>query len=84
MTQIVNPLLPAGYDIVWSVVMVAIVVLMVVALVSLMRLAKSITPGVGLVWALVVLLLPVVGPLAWLGIGRRTVIGARETAQRTQ
>lgn len=84
MTQIVNPLLPAGYDFVWSVVMVAIVVLMVVALVSLMRLAKSITPGVGLVWALVVLLLPVVGPLAWLGIGRRTVIGARENAQPTQ
>ena len=84
MEHTVNPLLAAGYDIAWSVVAFAIVVLIAVALVSLIRLAKSMTPGVGLIWALVVLLIPVVGPLAWLGIGRRTVLGARENPQPTQ
>lgn len=72
----VNPLLPAAYDVAWSAVALVVLALFAVAFVSLMRNAKSMTPGVGLVWALVVLLIPAVGPLAWLAIGRRTVRAA--------
>ena len=70
MTERINPLMPAGYDIVWSVIALAALVLLVVALVSLGR-DKSLTPGQTLGWILVALLLPVVGPAAWLIAGRR-------------
>lgn len=77
MEDAVNPLLPAGYDVAWSVVMVAVVALWAVALVSLFRSAKRMTPGIGLVWALVVLLIPVLGSVAWLAVGRRTLTAHR-------
>ena len=74
----VNPLLPAGYDIVWSVVALVAAVLAIVALVSLMRSARRLTATQALVWVLVVLLVPVAGPLAWLAVGRRAGMPRRE------
>ncbi|MBV0893893.1 PLDc N-terminal domain-containing protein [Microbacterium sp. NC79] len=77
MTETINPLIPAGYDIAWSVAALVGVVLLVIALVSIGR-DSSLTAGQRLVWVLLAIFLPVVGPVAWLVAGRRA------TAARAQ
>ncbi len=67
----VNPLFPTGYDVVWSVIAVVVLGLSIVALVSLSRAARRLTSFQALIWVLVVLFVPVLGPLAWLAVGRR-------------
>lgn len=67
-----NPLLPAGYDIAWTVGSVLLIALLVVALVSMARSATRLTATNALVWTLVVIFVPIVGPLAWLTVGRRS------------
>ena len=59
-----HPLLPAAYDVIWSGVVVLLVVLLIWAMVSIAR--SRLDPRVRLVWAMVLLLLPVVGPICWL------------------
>lgn len=66
-----NPLVPAGYDIVWSLVAIVVVALVVAALVSLSRTAPRLSPGIALAWAALVLVVPVLGSVAWLAVGRR-------------
>lgn len=66
-----NPLLPTAYDIVWSGMWIAAVLLMVLALVSLTRHAKRLTGWQALGWTLLTIFVPLVGPLTWLFIGRR-------------
>lgn len=68
-----NPLIPAGYDIVWSVVAALVIALAVVALVTLARSARRLTATQVLIWRVIVLLVPLVGSVAWLAIGRRSV-----------
>lgn len=58
-----NPLLPAAYDVIWSGVVLVLVVLLIWAMVSIAR--SGLDPRVRLVWAIIVLLLPVVGPICW-------------------
>ncbi|MBY6061943.1 PLDc N-terminal domain-containing protein [Microbacterium esteraromaticum] len=72
-----NPLIPVGYDIVWTALAIAVVVLAVVALVSLARSAKRLSAPQALIWVLIVLLVPVLGPIAWLAVGRRSTWPAR-------
>ena len=67
-----NPILPAGSDIAWTTISFLFVALIVVALVSLARTAKRLTSTQALIWALVTIFVPVVGPLTWLFIGRRS------------
>jgi len=69
-----NPLVPAGFDIAWVAVSVLLVVLLVVALVSIARTANRLTSFQALIWSLVAIFVPVVGPIAWLSIGRRSVL----------
>ena len=59
-----HPLLPAAYDVIWSGVVVLLVVLLIWAMVSIAR--SRLDPRVRLVWAMVLLLLSVVGPICWL------------------
>lgn len=66
-----NPLLPAGYDVIWSVVSFVTLVLVIVALVSISRSAKLLTSTQALVWTLVTIFVPVLGAVSWLTIGRR-------------
>lgn len=73
----VNPLFPAGYDVVWSVVAVVIIGLAIVAIVSLSRVARRLTAVQALIWVLVVLFVPVLGPVAWLAVGRRAGLEGR-------
>ena len=67
-----NPLIPAGHDIAWTIISVLLVVLLILALVSIGRAAKRLTPTQALIWTLVTIFVPVVGPVAWLAIGRRS------------
>ena len=82
-TTVNNPLLPAAYDLTWSVMVVAVLIFMVIALISIARVAKRITSWQSLIWTLVVVFVPLVGPLAWLFIGRRSANQAPDTVQPT-
>ncbi len=66
-----NPVIPAAYDIVWTVVMVVYLAFVIVALVSLSRTAPRLSSWLALAWAALVVMVPVLGALAWLTIGRR-------------
>ena len=68
----INPIIPVGYDIAWTMFSVLIIALVVVALVSMARTAKRLTSAQAMIWALVTIFVPVVGPLVWLSIGRRS------------
>jgi hypothetical protein len=72
-----NPLIPPVYDIVWSVVAAASVVLIVIAIVSLSRKASQLSPVLALAWAALILVVPVLGPVAWLAVGRRGLLQTR-------
>lgn len=72
-----NPLIPAGYDIAWSVFAFVVFALMILAVISLARSAKQLTAIATLAWTLVVLFIPVLGPVAWLSIGRRSTVAQR-------
>jgi hypothetical protein len=65
-----NPLIPTGYDILWSVVALVLFALVVAALISLVRNARALTTVQALVWTLLVLFVPLFGSLAWLFVGR--------------
>lgn len=54
---------PALYDWLWSSLALAALVMAAVAVVQIAR--STVSPTGQLIWALAVLLLPVVGPLAW-------------------
>ncbi|WP_295854188.1 PLD nuclease N-terminal domain-containing protein [uncultured Microbacterium sp.] len=67
----VNPLMPAAYDLVWSAVALVAFGLVVWAIVSLSRRARPLPSRVVLMWALVIVVVPILGPVAWLAAGRR-------------
>lgn len=69
---VANPLLPAAYDVTWSVAVVTALALMIIALISIARTTQRITSSQSLMWTLVAIFVPLVGPLSWLFIGRRT------------
>lgn len=66
-----NPLVPAAYDIGWAVVALVAFALAVWAIVSLSRGAARLPSLTVVLWAVVILLVPVLGPVAWLAAGRR-------------
>lgn len=68
----INPLLPARYDIAWAAIVMLLVALVVVALVSIAHTAQRLTSTQAMVWTLLAMFVPVVGPIAWLSIGRRS------------
>jgi hypothetical protein len=66
-----NPLIPAGYDVLWTVVVVALAIAVLAALVSIARAASRMSALMTLGWVLIVLVFPFLGVLAWLVAGRR-------------
>lgn len=72
MSESVNPLIPAWYDVAWSAAVVVALVLLVIALISLSRAARLLSSPQALVWTLIVIFAPVAGPLAWMFIGKRS------------
>ena len=69
-----NPLMPAPYDLVWSTAALVAFSLAVWAIVSLSRRARHLPPTVVLTWALVIVVVPVLGPVSWLAAGRRAEV----------
>ncbi|SDS43365.1 PLDc N-terminal domain-containing protein [Agrococcus carbonis] len=63
-TDVTNPLLPAGYDIMWSLVLAVALALTVTALWQVLR-SRELSGVQAVVWALLILALPVLGPIAW-------------------
>ncbi|MFK0402924.1 PLD nuclease N-terminal domain-containing protein [Microbacterium sp. NPDC090225] len=74
-----NPLVPAAYDIVFSLVWLVVCAYAVVALVSAVRDRR--TDGIRfLLWFLIIVLLPVIGPTAWFVIRPREGEGVSENS----
>ncbi|WP_413316497.1 PLDc N-terminal domain-containing protein [Agrococcus sp. 1P02AA] len=69
LAQAANPLLPATYDVVWSLVVIVVVALAAAALWQILR-ARELSGTHVLLWVLIVLVAPVVGALGWFVLGR--------------
>lgn len=67
MLAAVNPLLPVGYDVIWTIALAVIASLAVVAIAQLVR-AKAVAGLEAAIWVLIILVLPVVGPIAWFAV----------------
>lgn len=70
MDENLNPLMPAGYDVVWIAFVACTVVMIAIALVAIRRNRQSLTSRQALIWGLVVIFVPIIGPAAWLLAGR--------------
>lgn len=68
-----SPLLPTSYDTWWTIACTVVAVLAVVALVTLARKSRRLTATQALGWTLLALFVPVIGPIAWLTIGRPNI-----------
>lgn len=66
-----NPLVPGALDLMWTVVVLASLGLTIVALVALSRSRIVLTSNQKLVWALFIVLVPILGATAWLAGARR-------------
>ncbi len=77
-----NPLLPGLWDLVWSAAWLAAMVLAVVALITLYRTRAALGGAESLLWALGIVVVPVLGPIVWLIAGRRLrrAVALRRTA----
>ncbi|UVI37088.1 PLD nuclease N-terminal domain-containing protein [Brevibacterium spongiae] len=64
-----NPLLPATYDILWSVGILVALALLVWALVGIAK--SALDSNTKLVWVIIAFLLPLIGPICWLVIRPR-------------
>ena len=65
-----NPLIPTSWEVLALLVGAAVIVLFVVAVLSLSR-DERYTVSQRLLWLLVLLAAPVLGPILWLTLGRR-------------
>ncbi len=76
------PFLPAWYDMAWTVVALAGLVLSLVALLAWWR-SPRMVGGLAVVWAVVILALPVIGPVFYLTVGRgRRQVGSADATSR--
>ncbi len=78
MGEPVNPLIPVGYDIAWTVVTVLMIALLLVAFISLVRFAPRLKATSALIWSLLIICVPIVGPIAWLAVGRRSGLSSAQ------
>jgi hypothetical protein len=65
-----DPLIPVFYDIAWSGLVVVALLTLVVSLVQIGR-APSLSSTARAIWVLVVLFVPIAGPVVWFFVGRR-------------
>lgn len=72
-----NPLLPTSWEFMTLLLGGALIALLVVAVISLSR-DRYYTPGQRLLWLLVILVAPVLGPVLWLAVGRNRVLDRQE------
>lgn len=74
-----NPIVPTSWESTVLVVCGALVALLVVAVISLSR-DRYYSPTQRLLWLLVILAAPVLGPLLWFAVGRTRVLGRDDAA----
>ena len=77
MTAGANPLIPTSWEFTTLLLGGALIALVVIAIISLSR-DRHYTPAQRLLWLLVILAAPVLGPILWLGVGRRQALEHRE------
>lgn len=66
----VNPLVPAFYDVAFSVVPLILVAVMVVSLVSIIRRYRAMSVFESFGWTALVVFAPIIGAIVWFAIGR--------------
>lgn len=69
--SVVDPVAPAWFDLVYSIVPLVLASIAVVGLVSIIRRYRSMSVLESAGWTAVVVFAPVLGTLVWFGIGRR-------------
>jgi hypothetical protein len=74
-----NPMLPAGYDLAWTLVPILMIALIAVSLVSIARHSDGLSSWATAVWSAVVIFATLLGPIAWFLIGRPAARAARLT-----
>jgi len=80
MTEAASPLLPTAADIVWSGTVVLLLALLVTALISLARSVRLLQPSEFALWAILAVLVPLFGPIAWMAVGRPRAVAPKTTA----
>lgn len=73
MGSVAISLVPTAYDVVWVMLPLLMLSLTTVAVLSLIRSVARHTATHAFGWALVIIFLPLIGPLLWLTVGRRSV-----------
>lgn len=66
----VNPLIPARYDVAFSIVPLVLVAVMIVGLVSIIRRFRVMSVLESFAWTAFIVFAPVLGALVWFAIGR--------------
>lgn len=69
--EIADPVAPAWFDLVYSIVPLVLVIVAIVGLVSIIRRYRSISVLESAGWTAVVVFAPLLGTLVWFAIGRR-------------
>ncbi|RNE59050.1 PLDc N-terminal domain-containing protein [Cryobacterium tepidiphilum] len=75
--EAVNPSSPHSYDVLWSVSFLVLAIVLVIALRQIIR-ATSMSAAARTVWSGAVVLLPLIGVIAWFAFGAKTA----ETGER--
>lgn len=65
-----NPLIPAWYDVAWSSFLMVALATLVVSLVQIGR-APYLSSTARAIWVLIVLFVPIAGPVVWFFVSRR-------------
>ncbi len=66
-----NPLIPAPYDIAFSLVPIALAAFAIVSLVSIIRRYSTMSTGESVGWTAFVVLVPALGAIVWFAMGRQ-------------
>ncbi len=69
--EIADPVAPAWFDLVYSIVPLVLVIVAIVGLVSIIRRYRSMSVLESAGWTAVVVFAPLLGTLVWFAIGRR-------------
>lgn len=75
-----NPLIPVWFDLAWSGFVLCALVLLVLALVQIAHTFELSSTGRA-IWVLIVLFVPIVGPVVWFSIGRRSLVSASQSTK---
>lgn len=69
-TEVPNPVLPAGFDIALALVPLMIMAIIIVSMVSIVRRHESLSVWESVGWTALVITVPVLGAIIWFTVGR--------------